>query len=575
MPEAGATPSPLRRLIVVCRADPSGRYAWIPSPRRGDVTIALDGLAQADLAGREPLLFDDLESWEERSAAEHRIAELLRAIRSHPAVATAGLARHTLIELAELRLRVEVARLLRGWTLARAVDGAAQPICDPATPAALLMGLRAGLGLDPAVIPYAPPPALPGSRSKRALAQPLMRLLGAAARPARIRIAAVATGKLALALGSLSSAQLRAAGVAAMPFPGLDHGNSALLALRCRLSLLPTYGPRRAGTGPLVQLPERLMSGEPPALDRALTLLVERTLAGVAPELARAVAALAGLERARSLRALLLPSAAYGASRLLIEWARERGVRVGAMQHGIYVFREFDGADRRADVVFGWGAKTAEQAHAWPEPRPDIVSVGVPGTTAPASPRPPAHVLRRVLIATTDALDMPIMPAGFCDDFIDVLTPGLRSLAVAGARFSLRPHPNEDPQRYARLLRAAGLDIEILAGGAFPDAIAAADLLISSASSVAFEAAALGAPVLLWLGDAPRWVRREHLVSPWAEPGPGTFESAEDFRLLASTLLEQPAETFALAHALSRRLARYAEPFNAARFAAGLNALAA
>ncbi|HEY7953344.1 MAG TPA: hypothetical protein VID70_10165 [Solirubrobacteraceae bacterium] len=573
--KGGASSQPLQRLIVVCRADPSGRYGWIPDLRAGDVTITLDRLADTDLAAREPLPFDDLENWQQRSAAEHRITELLQTIRSHPAVVAAGLGRYTLIELVELRLRMEMARLLRGWTLARAVDGEALPICDPAAPAALLMGLRAGLGLDPAVISYTPPPALPGSRSRRALARPLMRLLGSVSRSADVRIAAVATGKLALALGSLSSTQLHAMGVAAMPFPGLDHGNSALLALRRRLPLLPTYGPRRADLCPRVELPDQLGLSEPPALDRALTLLVGRALAGVSRELAQAVAALAGLKRAPSLRALLLPSAAYGASRLLIDWARAHDIRVGAMQHGIYVFREFDGADRRADVVFGWGAATAEQARFWPEPRPEIVPVGVPGTVAPRSPRPSVQVPRRVLIATTATLDMPILPARFCEDFIEVVAPGLALLAAAGVRFALRPHPGEDPQRYVRLLRAAGLDIEIAAGGPFPAAVATADLLVSSASSVAFEAAALRAPVLLWLGDAPGWVRREHLVSPWAETGPGTFESAADFRLLAAGLLEQPAETIALAHTLSRRLARYAEPFDAARFAAGLSALAA
>jgi hypothetical protein len=591
----------------------------MPQLRLGDVTIALDALAHTDLAARGALLFDELESWEQRSAAEHHITELLQGIRTHPAVANATAAGRPLIEFAEPRLRLELARLLRGWTLARAATRAGiepkeplsatttakslAPICDPAIAPALLIGVRAGLGLDPALAPYVVPPALPGSRLKRALVRPLMRILGELSRPEHVRVAVVAAGKLSLAIASLPTSELRASAIGLMPFPGLDHGNSALLALRRRIPLLPTYDTRHARSAASVQLPERLGLVAQAALDRALTLLVECMLTGVAAELERAVAALAGLQRARSLRAIVLPSAAYGASRLLIEWAHERGVRVGAMQHGIYVFREFDGADRRADLVFGWGAGTEDQARGWPAPRPSIVPVGVPGTTntqsqprvRPAQVRvpqihtpqihtPQIHTLqvhapqvrapRRVLIATTDSLDMPIMPVGFCDAFIDTLAPGLRRLMEAGVQFTLRPHPNEDPQRYGRLLSARRLAVELAPDAPFSSAVAAVDLLVSSASSVAFEAAALGVPVLLWLGFAPGWVRREHLVSPWIGVMPGTFESAEDFDLLAHTLIARPGEAFAVAHELRRRLAAYAEPFDPARFAAGLRELA-
>lgn len=559
------------RLIVVASADPDRRYAWMPRPRAGDVVVALDPLAHADLTELDPVLFDRLETWEQRSAAEHLITELLLAIRTHPGVAAEEPAGYSLIEFAEFRLRLEVARLLRGWTLARAAPGARELACDPATAPALRMGVRAGLGLDVKLVHYTVPPALPGSRAKRAVARPLMRALGVLSRPERMRVAAVATGKLALALASLPAADLRAAAVGVMPFPGLDHGNSALLSLRRRLPLLPTYGsgPRVGG---VVRFPERLGLVNAAPLDRALSLLVGRMLAGVAGELECAVGALAGLRGARSLRAIVLPSAAYGASRLLIEWAHERGIRVAAMQHGIYVFREFDGGDRRADVVFGWGVGISDQVRAWPAPKPSIVAVGVPGST---SVRRPARTgtLHNVLIATTNSLDMPIMPTGFCDSFINVLAPGLRRIAATGVCFSLRPHPNEDPERYRRLLRANRLEVEVSTELPFSEAVADADLLISSASSVAFEAAALGVPVLLWLGIAPQWVRREHLVDPWVQISPGTFESIEDFDLLVTQLLERPGEAFAIAHELSRRLARYAEPFEAARFAAGLREL--
>ena len=111
------------RLVVVARADPEGRYAWLPPPRAGDITVVLDSLAGSDLAERKPIHFDQLESWEERNAAEHHIPELLAAVGAHPAVAGVQRGGFPLYEFAEYRLRPELARLLRGFTLARAGAG--------------------------------------------------------------------------------------------------------------------------------------------------------------------------------------------------------------------------------------------------------------------------------------------------------------------------------------------------------------------------------------------------------------------------------------------------------------------
>jgi hypothetical protein len=571
---SGGNSPPTRRLIVVCRADETGRYDWLPAPRAGDVTVALDGMAAEDMADRQALLFDELESWEQRSAAEHRIDELLAAVRADSAVAAIELSGHRLIDFAEYRLRMEVARLLRGWTLARALEGASELVCDPAAAPALVMGVRAGMGLDLATTPYQAPSEVPDSRRVAGAAiRPVIRGLAAVSRPARVRVAAVAGAKLMLALDAMTDADLHAAGVAMMPFPGLDRGYSAVVSLRRRLPMLATFGPRRAGPGPAVRLQERLDLGFEPQLDSALTVLIRRLLGDVAPELASAVGALARIERASELRALLLPTAALGASRLLISWAHGHGVRVGAIQHGIYAHREFDGADRRADVVFAWGEGAAEQARGWPEPRPTMLPVGVPGVTV-ATPRPPAVGLRRALIATSNSVDTPLAPAAFCETFVDVLAPGLARMAAAGVELQLRPHPGEDRKYYRRLLSRHGLDIPVANDDPFSVVAARTDILISSVSSVAFEAAALGLPVLLWLGSAPRWVREEHLVSPWVDSAPGMFERAEDFASLVEDLLERPTQALAVAHDLGRRLARYAQPFDPDRFAEGLRMLA-
>ncbi|HEY8303205.1 MAG TPA: hypothetical protein VIG42_01325 [Solirubrobacteraceae bacterium] len=560
--------------MVVCAYQEAGRYDWLPPARADDVTVALDGIAAGDLAERRPIHFDELESWEQRSAAERRVEELLAAVRADPAVAAIELSGHDLIDFAEYRLRMETARLLRGWTLAGALGGAGELVCDPAAPPATVMGLRARVGLDAALTPYTAPPQVPGSRVARAAIRPLMSGLGVVSKPARVRVAAVAAGKLTLALDAIARADLRAAGVATMPFPGLDHGNSAVLSLRRGLPMLATFGSRGLTPAPAVRLPERLDLGCEPALERALTVLTARLLSDAAPELAYAVGALARVERARELRALLLPTAAVGASRLLISWARRRGVRVGAIQHGIYAHREFDGADRNADVVFAWGEGSAEQARDWPPPRPALPAVGVPGmAVSPA--RPPAVSVRRALIATSNSVDTPIAPAGFCDAFLDVLAPGLARLAAAGVELRLRPHPAEDIGRYRRLLARHGLDIPVASDGPFTEEAARADVLISSTSSVAFEAAALGLPVLMWLGPAPRWVREQHLVEPWVDCVPGTFELAEDFGSLVHDLLERPAAALAVAHDLGERLARYARPFDRESFLEALHMLAA
>lgn len=529
--------------------------------------------------------FDELQSWEQRSAAESRLAELMSSIAAHPAVAPIERRGLRLIDFAEYRLRLEVARLLRGWTLARAATGRGSAsgtgvwdlIGDPALPAALLMGARAGLGLDPRPVPYTLPEALAGSPGRRELARQLMRALAVVSRPrrGRVRVAVVAAGKLSLALASLSDADLRTAGVGLMPFPGLDHGNGLVLALRRRLPLLGSYGPVRTHTSIRVLLPPRLDLEVDPALDRTIALLVSRVLAGAAPELDQAVGALEGMGSARSLRTLLLPSAAYGASRLLIEWAHARGLRVAAMQHGVYTSRGLDGGDRRADVLLGWARGTAEQIAAWPEPRPAVRPVGVPGLAVSSSiARPAARAsLRRVLVATSSTIETPLVPAGFCETFIDTLAPGLQQLAKAGVEVELRPHPGEEPERYRRLLARHGLDVRIAEGEPFAQALAGVDILIASASSVAFEAATLGLPVLLWLGPAPRWVREKHLVEPWTLSLPGMFTTAAELGSLIEELIERPAAGLRTAHELSGRLARYAEPFDAARFAQALREL--
>jgi glycosyltransferase involved in cell wall biosynthesis len=156
-----------------------------------------------------------------------------------------------------------------------------------------------------------------------------------------------------------------------------------------------------------------------------------------------------------------------------------------------------------------------------------------------------------------------------------VIASGLERLVAAGVELELRPHHLEDAGRYRQLLDTRDIDVKLVPGGSFAAAAARTDILIASTSSVAFEAAALGLPVLLWQGVGPRWFRGEHLVPPWIEHAPGMFATSDEFAALVEDLLLRPEVAFELAHGLGRHLAHYAAPFRPDSFAAGLLEIAA
>jgi hypothetical protein len=286
---------------------------------------------QSRVPDRSPQPLDEQGSPEE-SEAEQLAVQMLAAVKQHPRVAAIAHTGYSLVEFAEPRLRSEILELMRGWTHARLTTTAQEPVCDPAMAPALHMGIRAGLGLDPTVMLPAIHPKTPDSPIRRVAVRQAMRGVAAVSDPERVRVATVATGRLSLALASLSTTDLRAAGVGVLPFPGLENGDGMRLALRRRVPLLTGYGPRRPGSGVAVSLPARLDLGCEPELDRALTLLVEWLLSGVAAQQDRAVRALGGLTRTHALRTILLPDMNHGASRLLAAYAQDRGLRIRTHQ---------------------------------------------------------------------------------------------------------------------------------------------------------------------------------------------------------------------------------------------------
>ncbi len=299
-----------------------------------------------------------------RVAEEGRIAEVLAKVREHPAVARIAHTGYSLIDFAEPSLKLEIAQLLRGWTLARVHGGAGETARDPAASPALRMGARAGLGLDPADVSYVMPIAVSEARIKQVGTRQIMRGVAVFSPQEHVRVAAVTTGKLALALDALTAADLRAAQVGVLPFPGSDRGSSVLFAVKRRRPLLVGYGPRRPGPGMAVHLPERLGLSSEEELDRALSLLVARLLADLAPKQDQAVRALGGLHHTHALRVILLANLDSSASRLLLTYARDRSLRVAVFDEYAHELRELDGDVKRLPP----DRSTTEQAQDWPGP---------------------------------------------------------------------------------------------------------------------------------------------------------------------------------------------------------------
>lgn len=564
------------RLILVWQADPQGAYGWLPAQRPGDVVVSFDALAAEELAGRDPVEIDRVMTWEDREAAERRVGSIVAALRVAPALAGLQIDGYPLVELMEYRARAELAHVLRGWTAGALAPGATAVVVDPSLPASVVIGARAALGLDPGDVayvsdyrPFMPPPL------QRTAFRAVMRSVAAVSRGRGVRIAAVASGAVVPALTAVGTKELRRLGVGTMPFPGLNYGTSALVAARLRIPMLDTLEPRSLRSPAMPQPAGELALDDDPALNRAVRTLLDGLMREAWPQLAAMVHATRGLDRARSLRALILPQTAFGASRILLNWARRRDVTVAAVQHGVYAYKEFDGGDSRADVIYSWGRAVEAQTREWPAPHPRVVSVGVPGASrAPARARPDR--IRHVLVATSSRpIETALNPAALHEWFVAVVVPGIRRLREAGVAVEMRLHPQEAPEPYRRILDRTGLDIDLAPSIPFHEAALTTDVLVTAPSSVAFEAAALGLPVLMWMAGLgiDRW--REHFIAPWTEELPGTFDEPEEFEALAAGLVQDGAPSLALATQLSERLAPYGELFDAGAFAADLERLGA
>ncbi len=554
----------MRRLHLRWSSDP---HDTGPAPASGDLVLVFARSGAPVQSDAEVVFADELLDWPARSAIEHRLDELLAATRAQMPDAA-------LIEASEYDLRMAWLDLLLAHAAGAALREAGPfAALEPSaqTPEATVTGVAVGLGIAAPARP-ATAPALGDGRQagvRGEIARQIVAARAATTRARSIRVLAFPGLKLGEALGELSRSRLRDLDLAVAGLSPLGYGEAAKLVLRRFLPAVDAPGRLTVEPSPPSPAPAQLTGT--PALDGALADVAGAPLLRGARLVAEVASVLPTLERLPKLRAIVLPTAALGVTRLLGRSAAERGLRVASYQHGIYGLIEGDGGDRRSDVLFGWGPDVARQVSMWTPPQPRLEPVGVPGLAHHARRRG-APTLRRVLVATTAGPFGNALTAwGTREDFLDALSDGVARLRTANVEVELRLHPRESAQEYAIMDRRAGRDsLPLAPAGPFAQVVERADLLVTPYSSVAFEAAALAIPVLMWMPHVPPAVRAEHFVPPLSEELPGAFADAPAFGRLVAGALEDPVAGLEPAISLSRILSRYVAALDTDRFATAL-----
>jgi hypothetical protein len=527
--------------------------------------------------GERVIAADALLTWEAREDVDRAVDRVLAEI-DRSALGDVRIENVRLLTVARYRLRFELTHAILAFEAARAAVAEVGPVdvSDRSGPAALMLGARAGAGTaPPAELPshwrplYTPPPF---EGPLATIGNVVQRAAAVRTRPANVRVAVVPGFKAGPALAATPRARIARAGVALLPFPWLSFGEAPRLALRNRLPTLPRA--RHRGARPPVSLPSMPRLVEDEALDAALAALVREALREAADEAREIAAALRTLDGLAGCRALVLPTSALGAARAAISWARERGVTPATVQHGFYVMRGLEDADEGAEVLFSWGPGVAEQAATWSAPPRDVTCIGLPGAKrAPDGAAPPER-LRRLLIATSAGIAASALnPYSYAPALLDVVGPGLQTLAGSGVAIAVRSHPAERPSPYPELLARLGVRATVDEARPLGAALADADLVLTSASSVAFEAALSGKPCALWSGPLPAELRNAIFLPPFDRDLPSMFTTREEFGELTADAL---AGWRAFAERLESSVAelrRYVAPFDPDRFAAGLEAL--
>jgi hypothetical protein len=539
-------------------------------PEDGAV-LSFDRIAADDLAARGVTTYfiDDLLDWETRMGLEDEVAEIVMRIGEDEELARVRIDGYSLVESAQYDARIGVTDLLR--TVAALAHVPETPEVDflswdEGCPPGAVLGASAATG---APIAGLGPRRAPARSRVAAAADLLLRRAGPALRPGNVRVLALPGGKVLDAVQGLDGRTLRSLGLGVATFPGLVAAGAARLMLTRRLPAIAAG--RRNGDksrGFAVPPITRELHAQR-AVDEALRAISDLVLNETVTKVVESAHALGMLDRCRKCRAVVLPTTAGAYARVIRTWARNRGITCAVVQHGVYGFRDWDTGDRDSDVLLAWGPSVGELFPSGPDVRP----VGVPGVSEELARSSKDAGNRRVLITTTNApLGSALGLHGFCEAFVRCLTPSLESLADSGHDLLLRPHPSEDARRYELLLGPLADRVRISKTGRFVDDAVGSALVISSASSAAFEAAALGIPVLLWLG-APLEVRRRHLLSPLDRDLPAAFFDQHEFSQFADSLTRGNGAALSRARELAEILRSYAVPFQPERLAQELASL--
>ena len=326
-----------------------------------------------------------------------------------------------------------------------------------------------------------------------------------------------------------------------LPLSPLGHGEAAKLVLSHRLPALalPTSVPATTSL-PLGATPTvgNNLDAPDPALDRTLQEIANAVLVRGGQRVAAVDTLTPSLDGLAGLRSIVLPTCALGVTRLLRRWAVPRGVTVASFQHGIYGLIEGDGGDRRADVLFGWAPEVTVQVQQWAAPRHAWYPSECP--TFPACPRPRvrAHRVASLLRPPAQGSGPRWRPGGRANS---TSTPSLSDstgsvplVCTSKCAFTL---PSRRTSMWRWIAPPVGRRLTFAPPGPFADVASRADLLVSPYSSVAFEAAAMGVPVALWIPRIPEKVRRTHLLAPLSEELSGSFADSAGFEELASRAL--------------------------------------
>lgn len=552
-----------------------------------DLLLGFDPLELSEsVRGQRVVMADELLGWDQRAVIESDVRQLLAGLRADAAAAALRVCGNSLLDASEWHLRSEFTNVLCAYTaVAELVDGDAieSVVSGPRTPTSVRLGAEAAvadalrrppqLGVDEWTPIY---PVPQPSRSKALAGAVLLRARAGVGRERHARVVALPTMKLAAALAQVSSNELRAAGVALTPFPGTGVRRVLEIARERRL---PFVAPAiRIGS----PMPPALAPGALLALDQgdqraslteALCVIARKTFVDTAYLAGQTAATIKALEDLRDLRSLVLPTAAVGQSLMLQAWAARRGITCAVVQHGSYFFRDWDGGDSRADVLFGWGEGVREQMDLWDGPTPRLVAAGAP-TIGVANAKPSTGPVERLLVATTgNPKGSAFGLYGFADAFLRAIAPGVRLLHAHGVLVELRLHPVEQRSGYERRLKELGLPVRFSEAPDLASAVDMADAVIASFSSSAFEAAGRGRPVALWTGQIPGDILAAHFVPPLCDPMPATFSSSDDFQRLAEMMIHGAAAFLEESGELGAILAAYARPFDAALFAAEVERL--